>query len=82
MQCKGTFLLLFVARSVTLNFERHKAFEVEREGTKPYRDKAERDGRGPFVGDIESDRTKLQVELVRLRSSVWLTAQRRKTHGS
>ena len=55
-------LLLFVARSVTLNFERHKMYEVEREGTNPYRDKTESDGRGPFVGDIESDRTKQQVE--------------------
>ena len=55
-------LLLFVARSVTLNFERHKAYEVEREGIKQYRGKAERDGRGPFVGDIENDRTKPQVE--------------------
>ena len=55
-------LLLFVARSVTLNSERHKAYEVEREGTKPYCDKAESDGRGPFVGDIESDQTNPQVE--------------------
>ena len=46
----------------TNNFERHKAYEVEREGTKPYRGKAESDGRGPFVGDIESDRPKPQVE--------------------
>ena len=46
-------LLLFVARIVTLNCERHKAYEVEREVTKPYRGKAESDGRGPFVGDIE-----------------------------
>ena len=45
-----------------MNFERHKACEVEREGTKPYRGKAESDGRGPFVGDIESDRPKPQVE--------------------
>ena len=55
-------LLLFVARSVTVIFERHKAYEVEREGTKPYRGKAESNGTGPFVGDIESDRTKPQVE--------------------
>ena len=34
----------------------------KRKETKPYRDKAESDGRGPFVGDIESDRTKPQVE--------------------
>ncbi|KAK2173586.1 hypothetical protein NP493_866g01020 [Ridgeia piscesae] len=46
----------------TANFERHKAYEVEREGTKPYRGNAESDGRGIFVGDIESDRTKPQVE--------------------
>ena len=45
-----------------MNFERHKAYEVEREGTKPYRGNAESDGRGPFVGDIERDRTKPQVE--------------------
>ena len=45
-----------------MNFERHKAYEVEREGTKPYRGKAESDGRVSFVGDIESDRTKPQVE--------------------
>ena len=45
-----------------MNFERHKAYEVEREGTKPCRGKAESDGRGPFVGDIESDRTKPWVE--------------------
>ena len=42
--------------------EQTNAYEVEREGTKPYRGKAESDGRGPFVGDIESDRTKPQVE--------------------
>ena len=45
-----------------MNFERHKAYEVEPEGTKPYRGKAESDRRGPFVGDIESDQTKPQVE--------------------
>ena len=45
-----------------MNFERHKAYEVEREETKLYRDNAESDGRGPFVGDIESDRNKPQVE--------------------
>ena len=45
-----------------MNFKRHKASEVEREGTKPYRGKAESDGRGPLVSDIESDRTKPQVE--------------------
>ena len=45
-----------------MHFERHKTYEVEREGTKPYRDKAKSDARGPFIGDIESDRTKPQVE--------------------
>ena len=66
-------LLLFIARCVTLNFERHKAHEVEHEGTKPYPGKSESDRTGPFVGDIESDRTKPQVENgQRLRFSVWL----------
>ena len=46
----------------SVNFERHKAYKVEREGTKPYRSRAESDGTGPFVVDIESDRTKPQVE--------------------
>ena len=45
-----------------MTFERHKAYEVGREGTKTYRGKAESDGTGPFVGDIESDQTKPQVE--------------------
>ena len=59
---KGHFASVCRSKRNTVNFERHKAYEVEREGTKPYRGKAESDGRGPFVGDIESDRTKPQVE--------------------
>ena len=78
-------LLLFVARSVTLNtFERHKAYEAEREGIKPYRGKAESDGTGSFIGDIESDLTKPQVESCHSTAflSVWLTVRRRQTLGS
>ena len=55
MQCKGHFAYVCRSKRNTVNFERHKACEVEREGTKPYRGKAESDGRGPFVGDIKSD---------------------------
>ena len=62
MQCKRTFSTVCRSKRNTVNFECHKAYEVEREGTKPYRGKAKSDERGPFVGDIESDRTKPQVE--------------------
>ncbi|KAK2179113.1 hypothetical protein NP493_513g01038 [Ridgeia piscesae] len=59
---KGHFASVCRSKRNTVNFERHRAYEVEREGTKPYRGKAESDRKGPFVGDIESDRTKPQVE--------------------
>ena len=78
---KGHFASVCRSKRNTVNYERHKAYEVEREGIKPNHDKAESDGRRPFVGDIESDRTRLKL-VNRLRSSVWLTAQRRKTLGS
>ena len=51
---KGHFASVCRSKRNTVNFERHRAYEVEREGTKPYRGKAESGGRGPFVGDIES----------------------------
>ena len=63
-KCSARGYFAFVCRSKrnTVNFERNKAYEVEREWTKPYRGKAKRDETGPFLGDIESDRTKPQVE--------------------
>ena len=59
---KGHFASVCRSKRNTVNFERHKAYEVEREGTKPHRGKAESDGTGPFVGDIERDQTKPPVE--------------------
>ena len=59
---KGHIASVCRSKRNTVNFERHKAYKVKREGTKPYCGKAESDRTGPFVGDIEIDRTKSQVE--------------------
>ena len=68
-------LLLFVARSVTLNFECHKAYEVEHEGTKPYRGKAESDGEDRLSVTPKVTEPNHRLKLVnRLCSSGWLTA--------
>ena len=63
-KCNATGHFASACRSQrnTVNYERHKAYEVEREGKNPYRGKAESDGTGPFVSDMESDRTKPQAE--------------------
>ena len=62
MQHKGHFASVCRSERNIVSYERHKAYEVEHEGTKSYRGEAESDRVEPFVGDIESDRTKPQVE--------------------